>query len=130
MICCKAFCTTVYLTLITWMCFVFDRYLYVLVAGMEAKHTNKPEAVDIYFHQQNDVCMLRLFEAFLESAPQLTLQLYIMMYTDSANWLTGHCMQQILMCKLDFKCANSSINYKLISTRIQVKLNFIHLAVS
>ena len=56
---------------------------------MEARHYSTPEAVDNYFHQQNDVCMLRLFEAFLESAPQLTLQMYVMMYTESANWLTG-----------------------------------------
>lgn len=63
--------------------------MYALVAAMEARTTQNSEHIEKYFYQQNDVCMLRLFEAFLESAPQLTLQMYIIMCTEDANWLTG-----------------------------------------
>ena len=65
------------------------RYLLVLVAGMQAHYSKTTENIDNYFYQQNDLCILRLFEAFLESAPQLTLQLYIIMCTQTAGWLTG-----------------------------------------
>ena len=62
----------------------------VLLAGMEARSSRDPEVLQAYYYQQNDVCMLRLFETFLESAPQLTLQVYIMIATNDAGWLTGN----------------------------------------
>lgn len=65
------------------------RYIQVLMVGIEARKTNDQEKLQTYFYQQNDVCMLRLFEAFLESAPQLTLQLYIIVATKDAGWLTS-----------------------------------------
>ena len=65
------------------------RYLYALVAALSARKLQDPALVESYYYQQNDVCMLRLFEAFLESCPQLTLQLYIMVATEDAHWLTG-----------------------------------------
>lgn len=71
------------------LCRVHCRYLNVIVTGMRAFRSQDSEEIEAYYHQQNDVCMLRLFEAFLESAPQLVLQLYIMVATSSANWLTG-----------------------------------------
>ena len=61
----------------------------MLVSGLHARGSGVEEHIENYHCQQNDVCMLRLFEAYLESAPQLTLQLYIMMCTNEANWLTG-----------------------------------------
>ncbi|KAI0229393.1 XK-related protein 6 [Lamellibrachia satsuma] len=77
-----------------WFIHVFllqpiERYLLVLVAGMQAHYSKTTENIDNYFYQQNDLCILRLFEAFLESAPQLTLQLYIIMCTQTAGWLTA-----------------------------------------
>jgi len=56
---------------------------------MQARYDTTTENIDNYFYQQNDLCILRLFEAFLESAPQLTLQLYIIMCSQSAGWLSG-----------------------------------------
>ena len=61
---------------------------------MDARATGDKEKVQAYYYQQNDASMLRLFEAFLESAPQLTLQLYIMVATKDANWLTGLSLEQ------------------------------------
>ena len=65
------------------------RYLNVLVTGLQAHYSKTTEKIDSYFYQQNDLCILRLFEAFLESAPQLTLQFYVIMCTPLAGWLTG-----------------------------------------
>ncbi len=59
------------------------------MVGCEARASKHRDAVDEYYCRQNDVCMLRLFEAFLESAPQLTLQLYIVVATNDAASLTG-----------------------------------------
>ena len=59
------------------------------MGGWRAYKSQDPTDIEFYYHQQNDVCMLRLFEAFLESAPQLTLQVYIMVATNCASWLTG-----------------------------------------
>ena len=53
----------------------------------DKKHYN------IYVEQWRDIAMLRLFEVFIESAPQLVLQLYILAYNrqfDKENdWLTA-----------------------------------------
>ena len=47
----------------------------------------------IYIEQWRDIAMLRLFEVFIESAPQLVLQLYILAYNrhfdKDSDWLTA-----------------------------------------
>jgi hypothetical protein len=45
---------------------------------MEAMHTDDKVDYDRFYQQQADVCMLRLFDSFLESAPQLVFHLYVM----------------------------------------------------
>ena len=55
------------------------RYLVVISLGMEAMHTGDPVDYARYYQQWSDVCMLRLFDSFLESAPQLVFHLYVMM---------------------------------------------------
>ncbi len=40
-------------------------------------------------YEWRDLTMLRLLEAFLESAPQLVLQVYIMTQMPKVFWLTG-----------------------------------------
>lgn len=55
--------------------------------GVKARKTEELADFDDLYHQQSDVCMLRMFESFMESAPQLVLQLYIMMsYHDYSAW--------------------------------------------
>ena len=53
----------------------------------DKKHYN------IYIEQWRDITMLRLFEVFIESAPQLVLQLYILAYNrhfdKEKDWLTA-----------------------------------------
>ncbi len=48
---------------------------------------------NIYIEQWRDIAMLRLFEVFIESAPQLVLQLYILAYNrhfdKEKDWLTA-----------------------------------------
>ncbi|CAH1253250.1 XKR4 [Branchiostoma lanceolatum] len=65
------------------------RYVQALQTGWEARKTNHPIDFERLYQQQSDVCMLRLFESFMESAPQLILQLYIMLKMGDANFLTG-----------------------------------------
>ncbi|PIK35948.1 hypothetical protein BSL78_27223 [Apostichopus japonicus] len=65
------------------------RYVIVLQTGMTAKKSRDPLDFDLLYHQQSDVCMLRLFESFMESAPQVVLQLYIMVATNEENFFTG-----------------------------------------
>ncbi|PIK61430.1 hypothetical protein BSL78_01651 [Apostichopus japonicus] len=72
------------------MCSVMKcEYVIVLQTGMTAKKSRDPLDFDLLYHQQSDVCMLRLFESFMESAPQVVLQLYIMVATNEENFFTG-----------------------------------------
>ncbi len=57
----------------------FFRYLVVISLGMEAMKTDDPVDYQRFYQQQSDVCMLRLFDSFLESAPQLVFHLYVML---------------------------------------------------
>ncbi len=69
--------------------FLLARYIKVLQIGCRARASCRGDLVQEFYFRQNDACMLRLFEAFLESAPQLTLQLYIMVATCDAESITG-----------------------------------------
>lgn len=53
------------------------RYIDSLLFGI--KYMNKPDVKYYQFmvHEDTDATMLRLFECFLESAPQLLIQLYL-----------------------------------------------------
>ncbi|KAK3585010.1 hypothetical protein CHS0354_024924 [Potamilus streckersoni] len=59
------------------------RYLEFLYNGMKSKSKSLSEEDRRYYHRQMrleevDACCLRIFECFLEAAPQLVLQLYLM----------------------------------------------------
>lgn len=78
---------------------MFDRFYLLLKLGFEVLwiKTTSLTVEEIkerhrkLFHQAADLSMLKLFESFLESAPQLLLQLCI---------LTGHQEISIAQCKL------------------------------
>lgn len=52
-------------------------------------------------HHQSDICLLRLFESFLESAPQLLLQLYVIHELGSWQPWTGNIN---ITSVIQFKC--------------------------
>lgn len=56
---------------------VVHRYLSVISLGLEAMRSADPIDYRRFYHQQSDVSMLRLFDSFLESAPQLVFHLYV-----------------------------------------------------
>ncbi|CAM1311585.1 XKR6 (predicted) [Pycnogonum litorale] len=68
---------------------VLQRYVMLLKLGLHVRKTCDVHDKDKLLQQQSDVCMLRLFESFLESAPQLVLQLYIMVTTNHWTPWTG-----------------------------------------
>ncbi|TRY61950.1 hypothetical protein TCAL_08880 [Tigriopus californicus] len=65
---------------------VLYRYLVVITNGLEAMKTGENIDYERFYQQQSDVCMLRLFDSFLESAPQLVFHLYIMFV--KSHWPT------------------------------------------
>lgn len=71
------------------MYLLFFRYIQLLHLGLKVREDNTFINLRNFNQQQSDVCMLRLFESFMESAPQLVLQLYIMVSTDEWNPWTG-----------------------------------------
>ncbi|GFT92068.1 XK-related protein 6 [Nephila pilipes] len=68
---------------------LFYRFLQLLLEGLRVRKSKSSSNLDNFNCQQSDICMLRLFESFMESAPQLVLQLYIMISTDDWNLWTG-----------------------------------------
>ena len=50
----------------------------VLKTGFEAMKSGDSVDYQRFYQQQSDVCMLRLFDSFAESAPQLVFHLYVM----------------------------------------------------
>ncbi|GFS50444.1 XK-related protein 6 [Trichonephila inaurata madagascariensis] len=66
---------------------LFYRFLQLLLEGLRVRKSTSD--LEKFNCQQSDICMLRLFESFTESAPQLVLQLYIMVSTDDWNLWTG-----------------------------------------
>ncbi|XP_067141379.1 uncharacterized protein [Centruroides vittatus] len=67
---------------------IFERYMKLLRCGLKAQKTQNLGDFQHFYEAQSDVCMLRLFESFMESAPQLVLQLYIMFSTEKWNMWT------------------------------------------
>ena len=60
----------------------------VIVTGFRSVVNADPLTAESFFYLQNNVCLLRLFQVFLQSVFQLTLQIYII-YVTGATWLTS-----------------------------------------
>jgi hypothetical protein len=69
----------------------YNRYVLILKTGLEARSSGEPTDFQRLHHQHSDICMLHLFESFMESAPQLVLQLYIMVSQETWQFWTGEC---------------------------------------
>ncbi|XP_076067157.1 uncharacterized protein LOC143040266 [Oratosquilla oratoria] len=66
---------------------IMQRYILLIKTGIKARKSQNSKDFDDLYSQQSDVCMLRMFESFMESAPQLVLQLYIMLsFQDYTAW--------------------------------------------
>ena len=57
----------------------------VLRTGLEARQSNDPVDYQRYYQQWSDICMLRLFDSFMESGPQLVFQLVLLISTISST---------------------------------------------
>ena len=57
---------------------VIQRYITVIGLYNDAIDTQDETDFKRFYQQQSDVCMLRLFDAFTESAPQLVFHLYVL----------------------------------------------------
>ena len=62
------------------------RYHVVLQLGLAARGSGDPLAFQRYYQQWSDICMLRLFNSFMESAPQLVFQLFILCSGAWSGW--------------------------------------------
>ena len=55
----------------------------VLKTGLEARSSDDLLDYQRYYQQWSDICMLRLFDSFMESGPQLVFQLFVLItHTD------------------------------------------------
>ena len=75
--------------------FCYGSFAMTLVAGLEARRFKDKKHLELFHVQLNDVSMLRLFGAFLHSAPQFAVQLYIVTCTNKAHVLTRKFKQYI-----------------------------------
>ena len=52
----------------------------LLSTGFEAMKSGDAVVYERFFQQQSDVCMLRLFDSFTESAPQLVFHIFVIIH--------------------------------------------------
>lgn len=94
---------------------IFTRYYHLLKKGIDviwtsANYYKDEEIRDVHkrlFGLATDLSMLRLFEAFLESVPQLLLQLYIMLGHDE-----GSLLQYLSVAFSFFNAAWALVDYR------------------
>lgn len=69
---------------------LYCRHVDALQTGLEARRSGDVANFQSLFHQQSDISMLQLFESFMKSAPQLVLQVYIMIQVHDWGPWTGN----------------------------------------
>ena len=62
----------------------------VLRLGRQSRITKNKDDLNAVLRANVDISLLRLIQAFMESVPQLVLQLYIMLNFKYYNWLLGN----------------------------------------
>ena len=62
------------------------RYYMVLRTGLEARQSGDVVDYQRYYQQWSDICMLRLFDSFMESGPQLVFQLWLLLADTRGSW--------------------------------------------
>lgn len=75
-------------------CPLTHRYVHALYLGVQSRWHGDPERRHYYWRmmfESADISMLRLLESFLKSAPQLVLQLSIMIQASQVLPLQGEC---------------------------------------
>lgn len=73
---------------------LIHRYVHALYLGVQSRWHRDPERRHYYWRmmfESADISMLRLLESFLKSAPQLVLQLSIMIQASQVLPLQGEC---------------------------------------
>lgn len=65
------------------------RYFILLKSAYKAFKTKDSSDIEQVYLEQSDLCMLHLFESFLESAPQLVLQIYVIAMLKKWKFWTG-----------------------------------------
>ena len=79
--------------------------MFVLDYGSEYKWNIIKARIKYYtlmVYEDADATLLRLFESFMESAPQLVLQIYILIKDPHANRKTGSSKLQLKVTKYFF----------------------------
>ena len=83
------------------------RYIHTIYLGFKSRVTQKVVHTQRALTSQSDVSILRLFEAFLESAPQLVLQLYIMVARQSFGWFACKDLEDIGLTSMSSPSLNT-----------------------
>lgn len=70
-------------------CFFCFRYFCAMQLGLEARKTQTPEDYNKLYSAESDLSLLHIFESFLESAPQLVVQLFVVATLQEIRFFTG-----------------------------------------
>lgn len=99
------------------------RYIDSLIYGMKfLRHKSKEEQKKYYHfmvYEDTDATLLRLFECFMEAAPQLVLQIYILAHTDMPNPKDKLILTQIAACIASLV----SLSWSLVSYQRSLRLS-------
>ncbi|CAL4226239.1 unnamed protein product, partial [Meganyctiphanes norvegica] len=70
------------------LCGIIYRYSIMFKTISRCKRSNANSDIEDFYKQQSDVSLLRMFQSFLQAAPQLVLQLYILAVAQDISYWT------------------------------------------